>query len=71
MSRTMSNVETWLRTWAFEPDCNLWKYASIYNLSSDIIREFKDVINWNKNTKKQLLEKYGQKFYEEIFGRDE
>lgn len=67
----MNEAEKWLRVWAIKPDSNLWKYASVYDLSRDFIREFKQNINWNKNTKKQLLEQHGQKFYEEVFGREE
>ena len=66
----MIDPELWLRMWAFNPDSNLWKYASVYDLSTGFIREFKDIINWNENTKKQLLKKYGQQFYKEIFGRE-
>ena len=67
----MNEAEIWLRTWSHKPDSNIWKCATVYNLSRDFIREYKDVINWNKVQKRQLIEVYGQIFYEEIFGREE
>ena len=66
----MNEAEIWMRVWSHNPDSNIWKYASVYDLSQDFIREFKDVINWNRFTKKQVLNKYGQKFYDEIMGTE-
>ncbi len=67
----MNEAEIWLRAWSYKPDSNVWKYATVYNLSRDFIREYKDIIIWNKVQKRQLKEVHGQKFYEEVFGKEE
>ena len=66
----MNEVETWLRMWSEHKNSSCWKYATPDEVSKSFIREFKDKFNWNKNTRKLLIEKHGKKFYEEIFGKE-